>query len=114
MKFLALGLLMFLQAGTADKMQQSEQQWMQQDWHHNGNSVTYDPSTGKIYQSGKEWIPVSGGAPPQEQDKEIRWVGSSTKQEILLVSGDWDCKSFNDDARDPTIVGVVCTKPKQK
>lgn len=99
MKFLALGLLMFLQAGQMHE--------------GNGNSITYDPKTSKIYMGKEEWVPGSGGAPP-EQDKEIHWVGSSESKQVVTVPWDWKCTVFNNDDKDPSIVGVVCTKPKQK
>jgi hypothetical protein len=135
MKFLALGLLMFLQAGSADKMQQSEQQWMQQNWHHDGNSVTYETSTGKIYQYGKEWIPISGGGPPlhcysfSKANSNWEVVNDSVckskmvsiddgvtpgGKQLFAVPRDWDCRVFNDGPEHNTLMGVVCTKPKQK
>jgi hypothetical protein len=144
MKFLALGLFMFLP--TMSLFLQSGQPQKPRNTEFHGNATTYDPSTGKIYQSGKEFVPVSGGAPPQRNpgvgseqkgtgpDAEptmtwnsVYWDGKqgvsdpiifSSKDTLgrqsLTVPGDWRCTPFTHGKTDPDLIGMVCTKPKQK
>jgi hypothetical protein len=145
MKFLALGLLMFLQAGQSstrvfigddgrcyrvnpafDKASQIDNSACRDQLKNTGiiNAIPATRTSGQPQQAVQ--IPAGETVTPNLIVQGTYWDGKEAAKDVitfsstqggtqsLSVPSNWKCTPFTDGKPDADLVGMVCTKPKQK